>query len=57
MHVNVLGQPLILLNTHKAAGDLLERRAEIYSDRPQNIVSVDMMTGGRLFALTGSTDV
>ena len=57
MHVNVLGQPLIILNTHKAAADLLERRSEIYSDRPQNIVSVDMMTGGNLFVLAGSTDV
>ena len=57
IHVNALGQPLIVLNTHKATADLLERRAAIYSDRPPNIVSVDMMTGGNLFALAGSTDV
>ena len=54
MHVNVLGQPLIVFNTHKATADLLERRAAIYSDRPPNIVCVDMMTGGNLFSLAGS---
>ena len=56
MHVNVLGQPLIVLNTHKATADLLERRAAIYSDRPPNICG-EMMTGGNLFPLSRSTDV
>lgn len=56
VHINVLGQPLIILNTHKAAADLLERRAAIYSDRLPTAVA-DMMTGGHLFGLAGSTDV
>ena len=57
MHLNAFGQPLIILNTHKAAADLLERRAAVYSDRPPNIVAVEIMTGGLLFAFAGSTDV
>lgn len=30
----VLGQRLVILNSHKAAKDLLDKRGEIYSDRP-----------------------
>ena len=57
MHINAFGQPLIILNTHKAAADLLDRRAAIYSDRPPNIVALEMMTGGMLFPFAGSTEV
>jgi len=49
MHLNAFGQPLIVLNTHKAAADLLERRAAIYSDRPPNIVALEMLTGAICF--------
>jgi hypothetical protein len=31
------GQDVLVLNTHAAASDLLERRANIYSDRPRFI--------------------
>ena len=55
MHINAFGQPLIILNTHNAAADLLERRAAIYSDRPDNIVAVEMMTGGMYFPFAGTT--
>ena len=46
VYLNVAGQPVIILNTHKAAADLLDRRANIYSDRPNNIVASDFLTGG-----------
>jgi len=45
VYLNVAGQPVIVLNTHKAAADLLDRRANIYSDRPTNIVA-GFLTGG-----------
>ena len=45
VYLNVAGQPIIVLNTHKAAADLLDRRANIYSDRPTNIVPA-FLTGG-----------
>jgi len=57
MHLNVFGQPLIILNMHKAAADLLEHRAAIYSDWPLNIVAIEMMASGLSFAFAGSTDV
>ncbi|KAL1678379.1 cytochrome P450 [Schizophyllum commune] len=34
IHVNVLGQPIVVLNTLTAAVDLLHKRGAIYSDRP-----------------------
>ncbi|KAF8174808.1 cytochrome P450 [Mycena galopus ATCC 62051] len=38
MHLDVLGQPMIVLNTHKVAVDLLNKRSSIYSDRPRFIL-------------------
>ncbi|KAL1677170.1 cytochrome P450 [Schizophyllum commune] len=34
IHVNMLGQPIIVLNSAEAATDLLDKRGSIYSDRP-----------------------
>ncbi|KAJ7224753.1 cytochrome P450 [Mycena rebaudengoi] len=34
VHARVLGNHIIILNTHKIASDLLEKRSHIYSDRP-----------------------
>jgi hypothetical protein len=34
LSLHVFGQVIVVLNTAKAAKDLLERRAGIYSDRP-----------------------
>ena len=34
MSLKVLGQTIVILNSHKAARDLLEKRGTIYSDRP-----------------------
>jgi hypothetical protein len=33
-YLNAGGQPLLFINSHKAAVDLLEKRGQIYSDRP-----------------------
>ena len=48
---------MIILNSQKAAADLLDRRAGIYSDRPRNIVASDMMTGGLFAPLSRYNDV
>ncbi|EEB94688.1 hypothetical protein MPER_06456, partial [Moniliophthora perniciosa FA553] len=50
------GQDAILLNSSKVAADLLDRRAAIYSDRPQNIVC-QILTGGLVFAFSQHNDV
>ena len=38
LHLDALGQPLIILNTRKAALDLLHRRPQ-YSDRPMQTMA------------------
>ncbi|KAK7041605.1 hypothetical protein VNI00_009195 [Paramarasmius palmivorus] len=45
VHLRLFSQDVVVLNSAKAAGDLLDRRAAIYSDRPRTPV-VDYITGG-----------
>ena len=37
VYLNVAGQKMLVLNTHRVAADLLDRRGTIYNDRPQFI--------------------
>ncbi|KAI0051317.1 cytochrome P450 [Auriscalpium vulgare] len=46
IYLSALGQSIVVLGTQKAAGDLLDRRAGIYSDRPHNVVAAGILTGG-----------
>lgn len=39
-----LGQKIVVLNTHKAMVDLLEKRSTIYSNRPKLILAGEMYT-------------
>ncbi|KAI9439111.1 cytochrome P450 [Lactarius indigo] len=45
-YLNAAGQPIVVLNTQKAAADLLDRRAANYSDRPRSIVAGEILCGG-----------
>ncbi|KAH9020060.1 cytochrome P450 [Lactarius hengduanensis] len=45
-YLSAAGQPIVVLNTQKAAAELLDRRAGIYSDRPRNIVAAQILCGG-----------
>ncbi|KAJ8507836.1 hypothetical protein ONZ45_g9819 [Pleurotus djamor] len=56
-YLNIAGQNTIVLGTHKAAADLLDRRAGIYSDRPRNIVANELLTGGMVFAFAQHNDI
>lgn len=38
--------PVIVLGTHKAASDLLEKRGNIYSSRPRNIIAGEILSRG-----------
>jgi hypothetical protein len=49
MYMNALGQPMIVLHSLRAAFELLDRRANIYSGRPRFIVAHEILSGG-LFA-------
>ncbi len=51
MYLNALGQPIIVINSLKAAFELLDRRANIYSDRPRLIVANEILSGGLFTAL------
>ncbi|KAF8191536.1 cytochrome P450 [Mycena galopus ATCC 62051] len=50
--LNLAGQPVVVLNTHQAATDLLDHRSTIYSDRPRFIVAGETLTGGLLLPFT-----
>lgn len=41
--LNVLGMKILVLNSHKAVSDLLEKRGNVYSDRPVFIAVGELM--------------
>ncbi|KAF9526910.1 cytochrome P450 [Crepidotus variabilis] len=43
IYLEVMGQPLLILNDYQSCVDLLEKRAENNSDRPQTVVSNKIM--------------
>ncbi|KAL0068086.1 hypothetical protein AAF712_004746 [Marasmius tenuissimus] len=49
--VNLAGTEAVVLGTHKAAADLLNRRSANYSDRPRSIVASELMGGGMIIGL------
>ncbi|KAH9170566.1 hypothetical protein EDB89DRAFT_1977337 [Lactarius sanguifluus] len=56
MYLSALGQPILVLNSLKAASELLDRRANIYSGRPRMIMAQEIISGGLLFALLNPVD-
>jgi hypothetical protein len=57
MYLNALGQPIIVLNSLKVAFELLDRRANLYSDRPQLIVASGILSGSLFTAFMSYGDV
>ncbi|TDL15489.1 cytochrome P450 [Rickenella mellea] len=57
IYITVAGQGMLILNSHKVAADLLDRRAAIYSDRPRLIVASEILTGGVLIPFARYSDV
>jgi len=41
-YLNIMGQPVIVINNHKTAVDLLEKRGSIYSDRYHSVMAVEL---------------
>lgn len=46
MHMDMLGQSLVILSSHQAAHDLLNRRSAQYSDRPRMVMLGELVTKG-----------
>jgi len=51
-YINVLGQETIILNSHKAAVDLLDKRSATYSDRPVLMMGGEIVGWSRSLVLT-----
>ncbi|KAH8831092.1 cytochrome P450 [Flagelloscypha sp. PMI_526] len=48
-YINLAGQDIVLLGSHKVASDLLDRRSSIYSGRPKNHVVSELLFGGLIY--------
>ena len=54
MYLDAAGQPTIMLNSLKAAFDLLECRASKYSDRPRFVMVQEILSKGLLLPFQSS---
>lgn len=57
IYMSLAGRSMVVLNTHKACFDLLEKRASIYSDRPRLIVAGEYMSGDLILGFLRQGDV
>ncbi|KAH9047990.1 cytochrome P450 [Lactarius deliciosus] len=57
MYLSVFGQGILVVNSQRVAVDLLDKRSNIYSDRPQSISVNEFLTEGLLFGFTGYGDL
>lgn len=55
--LNLGGQTLVVLNNHKVASDLLDKRSAIYADRPRMIVTGELLCGGFFFAFNSCNEL
>ncbi|KAI0684340.1 cytochrome P450 [Earliella scabrosa] len=55
--LNMAGQPVVVVNSHKATADLFDRRSNIYSDRPRLVMASEILTGGIFMVFSGYTEV
>ncbi|KAF8267197.1 cytochrome P450 [Lactarius quietus] len=53
MFLSALGQGILVINSQRVAVDLLEKRSNIYSDRPHFISAGGFLTQNLTFVLTG----
>ncbi|KAJ7835225.1 cytochrome P450 [Mycena leptocephala] len=56
IHISIAGQPMLIMNSHKTAADLLDRRASIYSDRPRLLVASELLTGSLMIPFARYND-
>ncbi|KAJ8082135.1 hypothetical protein PM082_007982 [Marasmius tenuissimus] len=51
VYITAGNQGILILNSHKAATELLDRKAHIYNSRPRFIVASEYLTGGMFLGL------
>ncbi|KAI0027904.1 cytochrome P450 [Vararia minispora EC-137] len=56
VYINVAGQPTIMINSARAAADLLDRHAAFTSARPRYIIAHELISGKLFMAFEGHTD-
>ncbi|KZP06134.1 cytochrome P450 [Athelia psychrophila] len=49
LYMNILGQPIIILNSWDAVNDLIEKRSNLYSSRPLRTMVYELMGWGKMF--------
>ncbi|KAH9059147.1 cytochrome P450 [Lactarius vividus] len=57
MYLSVFGQGILVVNSQRVAVDLLEKRSNIYSDRPRYISLGEFLTENLSFVFTGYGDL
>ena len=57
MYLSALGKGILVINSKRVAMDLLEKRSNIYSDRPRFISAGGILTQNLSFLLTGYGDL
>ncbi|KAI9457948.1 cytochrome P450 [Lactarius psammicola] len=57
MYVSALGQGVLVINSQRVAIDLLEKRSNIYSDRPRYISAGEFLTKNMVFSLMPYADL
>ncbi|KIJ28116.1 hypothetical protein M422DRAFT_270609 [Sphaerobolus stellatus SS14] len=51
IHVDILGRPLVIINSAKVARELMDKRSAVYSDRPHFIMAGDLVGYSETFPL------
>ena len=57
MYVSALGRGVLVINSQRVAVDLLEKRSNIYSDRPNFISAGEILTRNLDLAMTPYGDM
>lgn len=55
--LNLVGQHALVVNSHKVAADLLDRRSNIYSDRPRFILGNEILCDNLFIGVTHYGDL
>jgi len=57
MYLSIFGKGILVINSQRVAIDLLEKRSNIYSDRPRYISMGEFLTENLTLVFTGYNDL